>query len=120
MPLLGKLTKAMTSVWRPLRVQQGTGMKNGGWLKFDGTYKSYLGFKRKWAMFERTHLQQQNPKEKVQQFMEYCLEKEAVDYNWRKEDMESAWTMLDTFYDRPLLFVEDLMDKLKSIRVIRN
>jgi len=41
---------------------------------------NYPSFKRKWAMYERTHLQQQSEKDKVQQFMEYCLEKEVVDF----------------------------------------
>jgi hypothetical protein len=46
-------------------------MKNGGWPKFNGTYKNYPSFKRKWAMYERTHLLHQTDKEKAQQFMEY-------------------------------------------------
>jgi len=93
-------------------------MKNGGWPKFDGTYKNYPSFKRKWGLYERTHLRQQNEKEKVQQFMEYCLDKEAADYIRRMETMATAWAMLDTFYDRPLNFVDELMAELTRFRPI--
>jgi len=36
--------------------------------------------------------------------MEYCLEKDAADYIRRMETMSTAWTVLDTFYNRLLLF----------------
>jgi len=67
MPVLQNLNSATNTICGRLRVLQGRSMKNGGWPRFNGTYKNYPSLKRKWAMNERTHLQQQSEKEKVQQ-----------------------------------------------------
>jgi len=63
------LMNATNASYGRLKILQGGNMKNGGWPKFDGTYKNYPSFKRKWTIYENTHPYQQNEKEKVQQFM---------------------------------------------------
>jgi len=119
-PMLRDLTNLTDMHYGRIRVLQGGNKKNGGWPKYDGTYKNYKNpsFKRKWELYKRTRVRQQNEKEKVQQFMEYCLAKEAADYFRRMETMATAWATLDVFYDCPLNFVKELMAELTIFRPI--
>jgi len=50
-PVLQNLTTLTEMLYGRVRVLQGGNMKNGGWTKFNGTFKNYPSFKRKWALY---------------------------------------------------------------------
>ena len=55
-----------------LRVS-GKSIKNGGWPYFDGTFKEYPAFKRKFRTYQRNYHQLTPQRELVQLFRENCL-----------------------------------------------
>jgi len=52
--------------------------KNGGWPRFNGTYKDYPAFRRKWNSYEKHHHQVTPQMELVQMFRENCISKELA------------------------------------------
>ena len=51
----------------------GKSVKNGGWPYFDGTFKEYPSFKRKFRTYQANYHQATPQRELVQMFRENCL-----------------------------------------------
>jgi hypothetical protein len=84
-------------------------VKNGGWPWFDGTYREYPAFKRKWQDYEKNHLSLIAQQERVHLLREKCMSKEIGNYIKMKGSMPEAWERLDMLYDDPLIFTRELV-----------
>ncbi len=67
-PVLQGMVDCLTSIsYQIWRMSEGSG-KNGGWPRFNGTYKDYPAFQRKWNSYEKHHHQLTPQMELVQLF----------------------------------------------------
>ena len=57
------LTNALSAITNQLLRVSGKSNKNGGWPYFDGTFKDYPAFKRKFTTYQRTYHQLTPPRE---------------------------------------------------------
>jgi hypothetical protein len=64
--------------------------KNGGWPWFDGTYREYPAFKRRWQDYEKNHLSLTTQQDRVQLLREKCMSKEIGNYIKAKGSMPEA------------------------------
>jgi hypothetical protein len=96
-----------------LRMSERSG-KNGGLPWFNGTYRDYPAFWRKWSSYEKRHHQLTPQMELVQLFRENCMSKEIAHYIRGEETMVEAWGRLNMFNNDPLLFIRDLMQEIRA------
>jgi hypothetical protein len=66
---------------------QGRSGKNNGYPFFDGTFKGYPKFRRRWHTFQIIY---HNLKELVHQFWDNCMDKKVADKICSKESMTEA------------------------------
>ena len=97
----------------------GKSVKNGGWPYFDGTFKEYPSFRRKFRTYQANYHQATPQRELVQMFRENCLPDKIASSIKKAEDMPAAWWILDAIYDNPLAFVKDLMQEIKAVPEFR-
>jgi hypothetical protein len=64
--------------------------KNGGWPWFDGTYRGYPAFKRKWQDYEKNHLSLTPQQDLVRLFRENCMDQRIANYIRAKMSMSEA------------------------------
>ena len=111
---------SLRSVSANLMTINGRAGKNNGFPYFDGTYKGYPSFKRRWHTFQNLHHISTPQKELVYLFRENCMEKKTSERIKRMETMAACWRMLDTFFDRPVQFARDLMAEITSFKKIHD
>ena len=72
-PVLQGMVDCLTSISNQMwRMSEGSG-KNGGWPRFNGIYKDYPAFRRKWNSYEKHHHQLTPQMELVQMFERIAL-----------------------------------------------
>ena len=113
------LTNALSAITNQLLRVSGKSNKNGGWPYFDGTFKDYPAFKRKFATYQRTYHQLTPAREMVQMFRENCLPEKVAERIKKVEGMPAAWRMLDTYYDDPVQFARDLLQDVTAVSKIK-
>jgi hypothetical protein len=69
----------------------GRSTRNAGWPYFDGTFRDYPAFKRKFASFRANYHRGTTSQELVQQFREMCLPEKIPAKLKTAETMETAW-----------------------------
>ena len=104
------LMSISSQMWR---MSEGSD-KNGGWPRFNGTYKDYPAFRRKWNSYEKHHHQVTPQMELVQMFRENCISKELAYRIRGAETMTEAWAGLDTLRNSPMRFILDLMQEVRA------
>jgi hypothetical protein len=67
------LTNAMNAIANQVIRDSGKSVKNGGWPYFDGTFKEYPSFKRKFRTYQANYHQATPQRELAQMFRENCL-----------------------------------------------
>jgi hypothetical protein len=90
-----------------------------GWPKFDGKYVNYYRFRKDWKRYAVNHAKHFTDEDRVRVFREECVRggaKSLVDHEIRMED---AWAVLDDHYDRPEVFIQELMEPIKAHKVMR-
>ena len=97
----------------------GKSVKNGGWPYFDGTFKEYPSFRRKFRTYQANYHQATPQRELVQMFRENCLPDKIASCIKKAEDMPAAWWTLDAIYHNPLAFIKDLMQEIKAVPEFR-
>jgi hypothetical protein len=108
-PVLQGVVNCLTSISNQMLRMSGKAGKNGGWPWFDGTYREYPAFKRKWQDYEKNHLSLIAQQERVHLLREKCMSKEIGNYIKMKGSMPEAWERLDMLYDDPLIFTRELV-----------
>jgi hypothetical protein len=97
----------------------GKSVRNGGWPYFDGTFKEYPSFKRKFRTYQAYYHQATPQRELAQIFRENCLPDKIVIRIKKAEDMLTAWRILDAIYDNLLAFIKDLMQEIRAVPELR-
>ena len=67
------MTNAMNAIANQVIRNSGRSGRNAGWLYFDGTFRDYPAFKRKFESFQMTYHRGTPTRELFQQFHEMCL-----------------------------------------------
>jgi hypothetical protein len=113
-PGLQVVVNCLTSISDQMLRMSGRSDKNGGWPWFNGTYKNYPVFWRKWRSDEKHHHWLTPQEELVQLFRENCMREEIAHRIRKKETMTEAWAWarLDILYNDRLLFIRDLMQEI--------
>jgi hypothetical protein len=108
-PVLQGVVNCLASINNQMMRLSSRSGKNGGWPWFDGTYREYPAFKRKWQDYEKNHLSLIAQQERVHLLREKCMSKEIGNYIKMKGSMPEAWERLDMLYDDPLIFTRELV-----------
>ncbi len=119
-PVLQGVVDCLTSISNQMLRLAGRPGKNGGWPWFDGTYRGYPAFKRKWQDYEKNHLSLTPQQDRVQLLRENCMSKEIGSYVRVKRSMSEAWERLDMLYDDPLIFTRELVKEVLEYSEIKN
>jgi hypothetical protein len=114
------MTNAMNAIANQVIRNSGRSGGNAGWPYFDGTFRDYPAFKRKfesfWANYHRGTLTQ----ELFQQFREMCLSEKIAAWIKSAETMENPWIRLDNWFGDKSLFIKDLMQDIKNVALIKD
>jgi hypothetical protein len=95
-------------------------LRMSGLPRFDETFKNYPAFWRKWSSYERHHHQLTPQRELVQLFQENCVSKEIAHRIRRLETMPEVWERLDSRYDVPMQFINELTLEVLAIPKIND
>ncbi len=108
------MTNAMNAIANQVIRNWGRSGRNAGWPYFDGTFRDYPAFKRKFESFQMTYHRGTPTRELFQQFREMCLP-EIKSAN----TMENAWIRLEAWFCDKALFIKDLMQDIKGVTPIK-
>jgi hypothetical protein len=89
-PVLQGVVNCLASITNQMVRLSSRSGKNGGWPWFDGTYREYPAFKRKWQDYEKNHLSLIAQQERVHLLREKCMSKEIGNYIKVKGSMPEA------------------------------
>ncbi len=113
------MTNAMNAIANQVIRNSGRSGRNEGWPYFDGTFRDYPAFKRKFESFQMTYHCGTPTRELFQQFREMCLpEKLSAKIN-SANTMENAWVRLEAWFGDKALFIKDLMQDIKGVAPIK-
>ena len=106
------MTNAMNAIANQVIRNSGRSGRNAGWPYFDGTFRDYPAFKRKFESFQMTYHRGTPTWELFQQKLSAKI-KSAI-------TMENAWIRLDAWFGDKNLFIKDLMQDIKSVTSIKD
>jgi hypothetical protein len=113
------MVNTFTALTNQVVIISGGSGRNQGWLYFDGTFKEYPAFKRKFRTYQDNYHRPTPQRELVQMFREMCLPERVAARVQRAESMPAAWAILDTLYNDPVQFARDLMQDIQAVQKIR-
>ncbi len=114
------MTNAMNAIANQVIRSSGRSGRSAGWPYFDGTFRDYPAFKKKFESFQMTYHRGTPTRELFQQFREMCLPEKLSVKIKSANTMENAWTRLDAWFGDKNLFVKDLMQDIKSVTSIKD
>ena len=92
------MTNAMNAIANQVIRSSGRSGRNAGWPYFDGTFRDYPAFKRKFESFQMTYHRGTPTRELFQQFREMCLPEKLSVKIKSANTMENAWIRLDAWF----------------------
>jgi hypothetical protein len=113
------MTNAMNAIANQVIRNSGRSPRNAGWPYFDGMFRDYPAFKRKFESFGANYHRGRMTQELLQQFREMCLPEKIARRIKSAETMENAWIRLDAWFGDNSLFIKDLMQDIKSVAPIK-
>ena len=114
------MTNAMNAIANQVIRSSGRSGRNAGWPYFDGTFRDYPAFKRKFESFQMTYHRGTPTRELFQQFREMCLPEKLSVKIKSANTMENAWIRLDAWFGDKNLFIKDLMQDIKNVTSIKD
>jgi hypothetical protein len=114
------MTNAMNAIANQVIRNSGKSGRNAGWPYFDGTFRDYPAFKRKFESFQTNYHRGTPSRELFQQFREMCLPEKIALRIKSAETMENAWIRLEAWFGDKSLFIKDLMQDIKSVTPIKD
>ncbi len=114
------MTNAMNAIANQVIRNSGRSTRYAGWPYFNGTFRDYPAFKRKFASFQANYQRGTPSQELVQQFREMCLPEKIPAKLKTAMTMETAWLRLDAWFGDLGLFVKDLMQDIKNVTPIKD
>ncbi len=113
------MTNAMNAIANQVICNSGRSGRNGGWPYFDGTFRDYPAFQRKFESFQMTYHRGTPTRELFQQFREMCLPEKLSARIKSADTMENAWIRLEAWFGDKALFIKDLMQDIKRVTPIK-
>ncbi len=114
------MTNAMNAIANQVIHNSGRSGRNAGWPYFDGTFRDYPAFKRKFESFQMNYHCGTPTQELFQQFREMCLPEKIAARIKSAETMENAWIRLEAWFGDKSLFIKDLMQDIRSVTPIKD
>jgi hypothetical protein len=114
------MTNAMNAIANQVIRNSGRSGRNAGWPYFDGTFRDYPAFKRKFESFQMTHHRGLPTRELFQQFREMCLPEKLSIKIKSANTMENAWIRLEAWFGDKSLFIKDLMQDIRGVAPIKD
>jgi hypothetical protein len=114
------MTNAMNAIANQVIRNSGRSGRNAGWPYFDGTFRDYPAFKRKFESFQMNYHRGTSTRELFQQFREMCLPEKIAARIKSAETMENAWIRLEAWFGDKSLFIKDLMQDIRSVTPIKD
>ncbi len=113
------MTYAMNTIANQVIRNSGRSGRNADWPYFDGTFRDYPVFKRKFESFQMTYHRGMPTRELFQQFREMCLPEKLSAKIKSANTMENAWIRLEAWFGDKSLFIKDLMQDIKGMAPIK-
>jgi hypothetical protein len=113
------MTNAMNAIANQVIRNSGRSGRTAGWPYFDGTFRDYPAFKRKFESFQMNYHRGTPTRELFQQFREMCLPEKLSAKIKSADAMENAWIRLDAWFGDKGLFIKDLMQDIRSVTPIK-
>jgi hypothetical protein len=113
------MTNAMNAIANQVIRNSGLSGRNAGWPYFDGTFRDYPAFKRKFESFQMTYHRSTPTRELFQQFREMCLPEKLSARIKSADTMKNAWIRLEAWFGDKGLFIKDLMQDIKGATPIK-
>jgi hypothetical protein len=85
------MTNVMNAIANQVIRNSGRSARNAGWPYFDGMFRDYPAFKRKFESFRANYHRGTPTQELFQQFREMCLPEKIATRLKSAETMETAW-----------------------------
>jgi hypothetical protein len=114
------MTNARNAIANQVIRNSGRSTRNPGWPYFDGIFRDYPAFKRKFASFRANYHRGTPTQELFQQFREMCLPEKIAAKLKMAETTETAWVRLDAWYRDQGLFIKGLMQDIKNVTPIKD
>jgi hypothetical protein len=100
------MTNAMNAIANQVIRNSGRSRRNAVWPYFDGTFRDYPAFKRKFESFQMNYHHGTLKRELFQQFREMCLPEKIAARIKSAETMENAWIWLEAWFGDKSLFIK--------------
>ncbi len=92
------MNNAMNTIANQVIRNSGRFGQNAGWPYFDGTFRDYLAFKRKFESFQMTYHRGTPTRELFQQFRKMCLPEKLSAKIKLANTIENAWVRLEAWF----------------------
>jgi hypothetical protein len=89
---------------------------NSGWPAFDGRYASYPRFKKEWRAYRETYHSAVNNDLAARALRNKCLKGDALQMVSHLDDLREMWETLDTCYERPEKYMEEVLRPIVDFR----
>jgi hypothetical protein len=104
---------ALLRGWGQLRAN------DSGWLTFDGRYANYPRFKREWVAYREMYHSVVNDDLAAKTLREKCVKGDALRMVSHLDDLQEMWDTLDTCYERPEKYMEEVLRPIVEFRKYR-
>jgi hypothetical protein len=92
---------------------------DSGWPTFDGRYASYPWFKKEWTAYRETYHSVVNDDLAAKALREKCIKGDALWMVGHLDDMQEIWDTLDTCFERPEKYVEEVLRPIVEFKKYR-
>ncbi len=102
-----------------LNVMRGWGQlktNDSGWSTLDGRYASYPRFKKEWRAYRETYHSAVNNDLAAKALRDKCIQGDALWMVSHLDDLQEIWETLDTCFERPEKYVEEVLRPVVEFR----
>jgi hypothetical protein len=89
---------------------------NSGWPTFDGRYASYPRFKKEWRAYRETYHSAVNNDLAAKALRDKYIHGDALRMVSHLDDLREIWETLDTCYERPEKYMEEVLRPIVEFR----
>ncbi len=87
-----------------------------GWPMFDGRNASYPRFKKEWKAYRETYHSAVNNDLAAKALRDKCIQGDALRMVSHLDDLQEIWETLDTCYERPEKYMEEVLRPIVEFR----
>ncbi len=89
---------------------------DSGWPTFDRRYASYPQFKKEWKAYRETYHSAMNDDLSAKALRDKCIQGDALRMVSHLDDLREIWETLDTCYERPEKYMEEVLRPIVEFR----